>query len=447
MSEQQTAASPGRIRMPVVAVVGRPNVGKSSLVNRVIGRREAIVEASPGVTRDRRAFTARWRDKTFEVVDTGGLEPGAAGLEERVAEQAHVAMASADVVLFVVDATTGPQQDDMEVAELLRRSTKRVLLVANKVDDAQVEAEVPAFYRLGLGEPVPVSALHGRGSGDLLDRVVALLPDVEPGPDEQWASVAIVGRPNVGKSSLLNALAGEERSIVDPVPHTTRDPTDSTVELPDGRDLRIVDTAGLRRHTHVKDPLEYYSSLRTRGTIGRVNAVLLVIDASEGVTGLDQRLAEDVIDAGRACVVVLNKWDLVTEEEVKRVVERGIEQRLGFLSWAPRLRVSALTGRSIDKILPLLARAIEAHRLRLPTALVNDTILSAQERRPHPRTGGRALRIRYAVQAEAEPPLFLLFSSGRLRPEYLRYVENRLREVEPFTGSPVRVETRTKGRR
>ena len=432
-------------RTPVVAVVGRPNVGKSSLVNRIIGRREAIVEATPGVTRDRRGFAAEWNGRTFELVDTGGLEPGAEGLEARVTEQAHVAIAGADLVLLVVDAQAGPQQDDIEVADLLRRAGKSVLLVVNKVDDADTEAEVPRFYRLGLGDPEPVSALHGRRSGDLLDRVVALLPETEGPISTDWASAAIVGRPNVGKSSLLNHLVGEARAIVDEVPGTTRDPTDTVLELDAERTLRLVDTAGLRRRTHVDDPLEYFSTLRTRGTLRRVDVAILVIDASEGVTGPDQRLAEEIEEAGRACVVALNKWDLMSGDEyVRSRVERSIEQKLRFLTWAPVLRVSALRGRGVQRVLPAVTTAVESHRRRLGTAAVNELIRSAQERRPHPRDGGRSVRIRYAVQAESAPPLFLLFANARLSTEYLRYVENRIRESDPFTGSPLRIETRLK---
>ena len=435
--------SPGPAnRLPIVAVVGRPNVGKSSLVNRIIGRREAIVEATPGVTRDRRGFTTEWNGRKFELVDTGGLEPGAEGLEARVTEQAHVAIATSDVVMLVVDATAGPQQDDIEVADLLRKAHKEILLIVNKVDDGAIEAEVPAFYRLGLGDPVPVSALHGRRSGDLLDRLVRLLPDAPSDITDDWGAAAILGRPNVGKSSLLNALVGESRAIVDAVPGTTRDPTDTVLELDDARTLRLVDTAGLRKRTHIQDPLEYYSSIRTRGTLRRIDAVILVIDASEGVTGLDQRLAEDIAEAGRACVVALNKWDLLGDEEDRRLTERSIEQKLRFLEWAPLIRISALRGRSVHKILPTLEGVIDAHRRRLPTSVVNTLVRQAQERRPHPRTQGRGLRIRYAVQAESGPPLFLLFSNGRLQPEYLRYMENRLREAEPFTGTPLRIETR-----
>ena len=433
-----------QLKTPVVAVVGRPNVGKSSLVNRIIGRRDAIVEETPGVTRDRRGFRAEWNGRAFELVDTGGLEPGAEGLEARVTEQAHVAIATADLVLLVVDTHAGPQQDDIEVAGLLRRAGKRVLLVANKVDDSADEAEVARFYRLGLGEPEPVSALHGRRSGDLLDRIVELLPEMGEAPTEDWAAAAIVGRPNVGKSSLLNVLVGETRAIVDATPGTTRDPTDTLLQLNDDRTLRLVDTAGLRRRTHIDDPLEYFSSLRTRGTLRRVDATILVIDASEGVTGPDQRLAEDIADAGRACVVALNKWDLLGDPDHRLQIERSIEQKLRFLTWAPMLRISALRGRGVQRVLPALEAAIGSHRRRLPTPAVNEIVRAAQERRPHPRTQGRAVRIRYAVQAESGPPLFLLFANARPSSEYLRYVENRIREAEPFVGTPVRVESRIK---
>jgi GTP-binding protein len=433
-------------RVAVVAIVGRPNVGKSSLVNRIIGRREAIVEATPGVTRDRRTFVAQWRDRTFEIVDTGGLEPGAEGLEARVAEQAQLAIEAADAAVLVVDAVAGPQQDDLEVAEILRRSHKPVLVVANKVDDSSVEPEAAAFFRLGLGDPVVVSALHGRGSGDFLDRLLEVLPKGSSEVELDWGAAAIVGRPNVGKSSLVNALLGEERVIVDPAPGTTRDPTDSVISLDEDRTLRLVDTAGLRKRLKIDDPLEYFSYLRTRGTLRRVDGTALVIDASAGVTALDQRLAEDIADAGRACVVVLNKWDLVSDDDARRSIERAVEVKLRFLDWAPIVRTSATTGRGVQKILPAIEVAIDSHRRRLPTSQVNTLIRDAQERRPHPRTGGRAHRIRYAVQAEAGPPLFLLFANSRLDVEYLRYLENRVRETEPFSGTPIKIETRVKDR-
>ncbi|MGH2752807.1 MAG: ribosome biogenesis GTPase Der, partial [Actinomycetota bacterium] len=330
--------------IPVVAVVGRPNVGKSSLVNRVLGRRAAIVQETPGVTRDRRSFEAEWGGLRFEIVDTGGLEPGARGLDARVAEQAQVAMTAADLIVFVVDATTGPTQDDLEVAVKLRRGETPVLVAVNKVDRPDDLTPVADFYKLGLGEPLPVSALHGTASGDLLERLVAMLPEKGAGPGRGWASAAIVGRPNVGKSSILNRLLKEERSIVDARPGTTRDPVDSILEVDDDRTLRIVDTAGMRREVQIKDPVEYFSFLRSRGTLKVVDAALLVIDAAEGITGHDQRLASEIIGSGRACVIALNKWDLVGGMETDRErFERAIKDDLRFLPWATVVRTSAVT--------------------------------------------------------------------------------------------------------
>ena len=440
--------SGGPVGIPVVAVVGRPNVGKSSLVNRILGRREAIVEETPGVTRDRHAFTAEWRGKSFELVDTGGLEPGAQGLDARVAEQAQVAMDYADMILFVVDASVGPQADDLVVAARLRGIETPVMVVANKVDDAAIEAEVAAFFSLGLGAPVPVSALHGRGSGDLLDAVVQRLPEPRADADDSWATFAIVGRPNVGKSSLLNALLGEERAITDATPGTTRDPVDSMFELDDGRRIRLLDTAGMRRQVSIKDPLEYFSFLRSRRTLQRVDAVLLVIDASEGAVGLDQRIAEEIVESGRGCVVVLNKWDLVTKDETDRArLDRDLETQLRFLPWAHVQRTSALTGRGVDKLLPALVRAVESHRHRLPTSEVNRIVADAQEDRPAPRSAGRNNRILYAVQADVAPPRFLLFSSHRLDAGYVRFIEHRIRAAEPFEGTPLAIDVRRRSRR
>ncbi|MEA2452717.1 MAG: GTPase [Actinomycetota bacterium] len=440
--------SSGAARIPVVAVVGRPNVGKSSLVNRVLGRREAIVEETPGVTRDRHAFTAEWRGRSFELVDTGGLEPGARGLDAKVAEQAQIAMDYADVIMLVVDASVGPQADDVTVAGLLRGVDKPVVLVANKVDSGQDEPGIAEFYALGLGEPHPVSALHGRGSGDLLDAVLEVIPDKAGDPDDVWATFAIIGRPNVGKSSLLNGLVGEQRSITDSVPGTTRDPVDSYIDLDDGRRLRILDTAGMRRQVAIKDPLEYFSFIRSRRTLQRVDAVLLVIDTSEGATGLDQRLAEEVIESGRACIIVLNKWDLITKDETDRErLENDIETQLRFLPWATVVRTSALTKRGVDKLLPALLEAVDSHRRRMSTSEVNKVVEDAQLQRPAPRSSGRNNRILYAVQADVAPPRFIFFSSHRLDDTYLRYLEKRIREVDPFAGTPFRMEVRKRKRK
>ncbi|MFN2586556.1 MAG: ribosome biogenesis GTPase Der [Actinomycetota bacterium] len=432
--------------LPVVAVVGRPNVGKSSLVNRVLGRRDAIVEETPGVTRDRRSFVAEWGGRRFEIVDTGGLEPGAEGLDARVVEQAEVAMEAADVIVLVVDASAGPLEDDMLVAARLRRSDKPVLVAANKVDDPRDEPAAAEFFRLGLGEPAALSALHGRGSGDFLERLVGCLPGVEEEEHGAWGSLAIAGRPNVGKSSILNALLREDRSIVDSVPGTTRDPVDSFVEA-GGRVLRIVDTAGMRRRVAIGESLEYYSWLRSRRAIQRADAVLLVVDMTEGVTSLDQRIAQDVVESGRACVVALNKWDLTPEEETDRArVDRDLQERLRWLEWAKAVRTSALTRRGIDRILPAVLAALESHRRRLPTAAVNRIVSEAQARRPHPRSGHRAVRILYAVQASTAPPEFVLFASGNLSPGYQKYLEHRIRDAEPFEGTPLVLRTRIRRR-
>ena len=433
--------------LPVVAVVGRPNVGKSSLVNRILGRREAIVQETPGVTRDRRAFEADWAGRSFEIIDTGGLEPGAEGLDARVVEQAQVAIEAADAVVLVVDAVTGPIEDDLLVADSLRRSGKPVIVAANKVDDPREEPAAAAFYRLGLGHPHALSALHGRASGDFLDALVALLPEAPEQRTQQWGAVAIVGRPNVGKSSLLNTLLSEERSLVDEVPGTTRDPVDSFLAVGD-RALRIVDTAGMRRQVQIRNEIEYFGLLRSRGTLRRVDAAILVVDIAEGVTGHDQRIADEILESGRACVVVLNKWDLLTGDEADRKrLERDVRERLRFLRWASVVRTSALTGRGVKGVLPAVVEAVESHRRRLPTAEVNRIVQIAQDHRPHPRTGGRARRILYAVQARTGPPTVVLFVTGSLEASYLRYLENRVRLVEAFAGTPIRFEVRLRTRR
>ena len=435
-------------RLPTVAVVGRPNVGKSSLVNRVLGRREAIVEERPGVTRDRTSFVADWRGRAFEIFDTGGLEPGAEGLEAEVAAQAEAALIGADVIVLVVDAQAGPNQDDFAVADLLRRSMKPVLLAVNKVDDQAAEPLAASFYRLGLGEPRAVSALHGRGSGDLLDAVIERLPNEPRSETGAWASVAIVGRPNAGKSSMLNALLGARRAIVDARPGTTRDPVDSWLSLSPGRDLRIVDTAGMRRGVQVKDPIEYFSLLRARKTLTRVDAALLVVDGGEGVTGHDQRIAQEILEAGRACAIAVNKWDLAPRDPADRArFEQQMVERLRFLAWAPVVRTSALGGRGIQRVLPALERAVEGHRRRLATPAVNEILRRAQVERPHPRSGGRSPRALYAVQAAVAPPRFVLFANGRLQTDYVRYLENRLRSHGEFEGTPLSLKVRVKPRR
>ena len=434
---------PEATSLPVVAIVGRPNVGKSSLANRILGRREAIVEATPGVTRDRRRWEAEWNGRRFVLVDTGGLEPGQRGLDADVGAQARVAIAAADLIVLVVDASAGPTEDDMVLAASLRRSSKPVVLAANKVDDAATGAASAGFYRLGLGDPLAVSALHGSGSGDLLDAVVERLPPAGETPEPAWASIAIVGRPNVGKSSLLNALVGEVRSIVTPEPGTTRDPVDATVVLEDGRVLRMLDTAGMRREVRIEDPIEYFSFLRARDTLARADVALMVVDAAEGVTGHDQRLAQSIVESGRACVILLNKWDALDRDEIERGrLEDDIERRLRFLDWAQRLRVSARTGRGVARVVPAAVAAAEAHRIRLPTAALNRIVQEAQADRPPPRSRGKNARVRYAVQTQTSPPTIALFTSGPLERPYLRYLERRLRAAVTMDGTPLRLHAR-----
>jgi GTP-binding protein len=429
--------------LPIVAIVGRPNVGKSSLANRFLGRREAVVAETPGVTRDRRRWEVEWSGHRFTIVDTGGLEPGQKGLEADVAAQARVAIASADLILLVVDVSAGPIEDDLVLASSLRRSGKPVVVAANKVDDPRTASGAADFFRLGLGEPRSVSALHGTGSGDLLDAVVELLPDDPKLPAPAWASLALVGRPNVGKSSLLNALLGEGRALVAPDPGTTRDPVDATIALTDGRELRLVDTAGMRRQVRIDDPIEYFSFLRARDTLARADVAVLVVDATSGVTGHDQRIAQAIVEAGKACVVLLNKWDAVTRDETDRArLEQAIEERLRFLPWGTRLRVSALTGRGVDRVVPAAEAAVEAHRRQVTTSSLNDIVQTAQRERPPPRAGGKNTRIRYAVQTGIGPPTIALFSTGRLETSYLRYLERRLRAAVPLEGTPVRMVTR-----
>lgn len=437
-------------RLPIVAVVGRPNVGKSSLVNRLLGRREAIVEETPGVTRDRASFTAHWAGRAFEVVDTGGLEIGTRGLEERVAEQARVAIDAADVILLVVDAVVGPTEDDLAVADTLRRSGKPVLVAANKVDDAATEPGAADFYRLGLGDPWPVSALHGRGSGDLLDALVVALPEELPEPPgKAWASVAIVGRPNVGKSSILNSLVGHARAIVHEDPGTTRDPVDSYLALAEDRVVRIVDTAGIRRQVQMKDPLEYFAWLRSQRTLTRVDVALLVVDAAEGVTSADQRIARAVLEAGRACVIALNKWDLVGEADDPDVekVWSSVREGLRFVHWATFVPTSARTGRGMPRLVDALVDAVQWHRVRLPTAWLNRVLREAQAEVAHPRAGGREARVLYAVQTGSSPPRIALFANAPLQKSYLRYLENQIRAAEPFTGSPLVLAVRLRSAR
>jgi GTPase len=436
--------------VPVVAVVGRPNVGKSTLVNRMIGRREAVVQDVPGVTRDRVSYDATWNGRQFVLVDTGGWAPDAKGMAARVTEQAELAVTAADAVVLVVDATVGTQDIDEAVVKVLRRSGKPVILAANKVDDQRTEAEAATMWQLGLGEPFTVSALHGRGSGDLLDAILAVIPeaprtldDLEGGPRR----VAIVGKPNVGKSSLLNKIAGQQRAVVDEAAGTTVDPVDELVEL-GGEIYRFIDTAGIRRRIKEASGHEYYASLRTHGAIERAEVCVVVVDASEPLTEQDLRILTSVEEAGRALVIAFNKWDL-TDEERRRYLRREIERELVQFEWAAKINISALTGRHVDRLGAAIQEALAGWGTRIPTGRLNAFLGRIAAAHPHPVRGGKQPRILFGTQAHASPPTFVLFTSGRLEPGYIRFLERRLREEFGFRGTPVHVEVRAreKGKR
>lgn len=433
---------------PVIAVVGRPNVGKSMLVNRIIGRREAVVQDLPGVTRDRVSYDAEWNGREFVVVDTGGWAPDAVGMAAQIAEQAELAIAAADAVLFVVDATVGIQDVDEAVVQVLRRSRKPVVLAANKVDDARGEADAAAMWNLGLGEPWPVSALHGRGTGDLLDAVLEVLPEAPRASEPEIGGprrVAIVGRPNVGKSSLLNKLAGAQRAVVDNVAGTTVDPVDELVEV-GGVLYRLIDTAGLRRRVKEASGHEYYASLRTQGAIERAEVCVVVLDASETISDQDLKVLSMVEEAGKALVIAYNKWDL-TDEERRRYLAREIEQDVTAFGWAPSVNISALTGRNVDRLSRAIEEALEGWETRISTGKLNAFLGRLAAAHPHPVRGGKQSRILFGTQAHACPPTFALFTSGPFDPQYVRFVQRRLREDFGFRGTPVKVEVRPREKR
>ncbi len=432
---------------PVVAVVGRPNVGKSTLVNRILGRREAVVQDVPGVTRDRVSYDANWVGRRFLVQDTGGWEPDAKGLQQLVAEQASVAMRTADAIILVVDAVVGATAGDEAAARILKRSGKPVFLAANKVDTERGEADAAALWSLGLGEPHPISAMHGRGVADLLDQVVEALPVVsEVGPSGGGPRrVALVGKPNVGKSSLLNQLAGDERAVVHDQAGTTVDPVDSLIEL-GGKTWRFVDTAGLRRKVGQASGHEFYASVRTRGAIDAAEVVIVLIDGSQPLTEQDQRVLSMVIEAGRALVLAFNKWDLVDEDR-RYDLGREIERELAQVQWAPRVNISAKTGRAVQKLVPALETALASWDSRISTGRLNTFLKDVVAATPPPVRGGKQPRILFATQATTRPPTFVLFTSGFLEAGYRRFLERRLRETFDFEGSPVRINVRVREKR
>jgi GTP-binding protein len=436
------------VDLPVLAVVGRPNVGKSTLVNRILGRREAVVQDVPGVTRDRVAYDAQWAGRRFTVVDTGGWEPDAKGFAARVAAQAERAIAAADAVLLVVDATVGATATDEAVARVLRRGGKPVVLAANKVDDERTEADAASLWSLGLGEPYPVSALHGRGSGDLLDVLLAALPEA---PGERIGAtggprrVALVGRPNVGKSSLLNRLTGEDRAVVDPVAGTTVDPVDSLVDI-GGETWKFVDTAGLRRRVKEATGAEFYASLRTAAAIESAEVAVVLLDASEPISEQDQRVITMVVEAGRALVIAFNKWDLVDAER-REQLEKEIDRDLLRVRWAQRVNVSANTGRNVDRLAPALRTALASWEQRVPTGRLNSWLGEVIAATPPPVRGGKQPKVLFATQAGTRPPRFVLFTTGFLEPGYRRFIERRLREEFGFPGTPIDVSMRVREKR
>ncbi|MDN6557634.1 MAG: ribosome biogenesis GTPase Der [Acidipropionibacterium acidipropionici] len=447
MTQQDSPTAEETLPRPVVAVVGRPNVGKSTLVNRILGRREAVVQDVPGVTRDRVSYDAEWSGRDFVLVDTGGWASDATGMAARIAEQAELAISTADVVLLVVDATVGTTDEDEAVVRVLRRSNKPVVLAANKVDDARGEIEAATMWNLGLGEPFPVSAIHGRGSGDLLDALIAVLPD-RPSSEPQPGGprrVAIVGKPNVGKSSLLNRLARTDRSVVSDISGTTVDPVDELVTV--GRTVyQFIDTAGLRKRVKEASGHEYYASLRTQSAIERAEVCVVIIDASEPISDQDLRILTMVREAGRAMVVAYNKWDL-TDEERRYYLEREVDRDVQAFAWAPRVNISALSGRNVDRLGKAIETALEGWETRISTGKLNAFLGRLTAAHPHPVRSGKQPRILFGTQAHNCPPTFALFTSGIMDQGYVRFIERRLREDFGFTGTPVQVEIRPREKR
>lgn len=434
--------------LPTVAVVGRPNVGKSTLVNRIVGQRVTIVEENPGVTRDRKEVDAEWQGVPFTLVDTGGWMPGGSDLDAKVSRQSEQAIRDADAVLLVMDVVTGVTEEDSRVAEVVRNLARgQVLLVVNKVDDANREGLIWEALSLGLGDPLPISALHGRGAGDMLDRLVEALPQPEPAEgsaddgtvadEERVFSVALVGRPNVGKSTLFNRLIGEDRAVVHDLPGTTRDTVDTIVETDDGP-IRFVDTAGMRRKAKIDEATEYYSFVRALQAVDKADVALLIIDATVGVTAQDQRMAERIDAAGSPVVVLLNKHELLTDAEARADLDWQIKERLRFIGEAPVLKISALTGKGVNKLMPALSLSIEDYHRRVPTHRVNEVMRAAQQAQPGPH----GVKVLYATQAATDPPTFTLFSNREVPPTYLRYLERSLREGFDLGATPIKMRVR-----
>lgn len=436
-----------RLALPVVAIVGRPNVGKSTLVNRILGRREAVVEDIPGVTRDRVSYDANWAGREFLVMDTGGWEKDPRGMAVSITAQAEQAVRDADVIVLVVDATVGATDADDAVVPLLRRSGKPVILAANKVDDARAEADAAMLWSMGLGEPHPVSALHGRGSGDLLDAIVEVMPAEGSGASRIGGPrrIALVGKPNVGKSSLLNKLAGEDRVVVDATAGTTVDPVDELIDL-DGREWWFIDTAGIRKRVNEASGHEFYASLRTRSALEKAEVAVVLVDGSQPLTEQDMRIVSMVVESGRAMVLAVNKWDLVDEERQK-YLDRELERDLGSVAWAPRINVAARTGWHVNRLVGALDAALDGWDTRVPTSRLNAFLSELANSHPHPVRGGKQPKVLFGTQAAVRPPTFVLFTSGFLEAGYRRFIERRLREEFGFVGSPIRINLRVREKR
>ncbi len=451
---------------PIVALVGRPNVGKSTLFNRLVGERLAIVDETPGTTRDRLFGEAEWNGRTFHIVDTGGIDPthggktplsiGSADFIEDIRIQAKVAIDEADAILFVNDGQTGVTSPDLEVATILRRSQKKledgtlwppIFVVANKTESDARRDESSQFYELGLGEPYPVSAVHGTGTGDLLDALVASFPAPDAEEEDDSVKIAIVGKPNAGKSSLLNKLVGKERAIVSPIPGTTRDATDTKIDV-DGLEVTLIDTAGIRKRGKIEHGVEQYSVLRSFKAIERADVALLMIDATTGITAQDAHIAGFILDEWKSCVVVVNKWDAVEKDSYSMDdFTRKVRRDLNFMDYVPLLFISAKTGQRVDQVLPMALRVQEERLARLSTSKINAVIHKAQDNHPHPSHAGRQLKMFYGTQVRSDPPTFMIYVNEPklMHFSYIRYLENQIREEYGFLGTPIRIVT--KGRR
>ena len=451
---------------PIVALVGRPNVGKSTLFNRLIGERLAIVDDTPGTTRDRLFGEVEWNGRAFHIVDTGGIDPthggksplsvGSADFIKEIRAQAKVAIDEADAILFVVDGEAGVTAPDLEVADILRRSQKKlgdgtfappIFLAVNKAESKERREAAPQFYELGLGDPYPVSAVHGTGTGDLLDDLVAAFPEQEMEEEDDSVKVAIVGKPNAGKSSLLNKLVGEERAIVSPIPGTTRDATDTIIEF-DGLPVTLIDTAGIRKRGKIEHGVEQYSVLRSFKAIERADVALLMIDATTGITAQDAHIAGFILDEWKSCVVIVNKWDAVEKDSYSmEEFTKTIRRDLNFMDYVPLLFISAKTGQRVDQVLPMALRVQEERLARLTTSKINEVIHRAQDKHPHPSHAGRQLKMFYGTQVRSDPPTFMIYVNDpkMMHFTYLRYLENQIRAEYGFLGTPIRIVT--KGRR